>query len=339
MRKVSCLLLILLGLTSGICFIELLLRLLGTDIGHLPAPYESTRMVFREPFTENSLTGWQLKPGNYQLSLGGRGRSTRVAIGPGNSRSTRNAGGLLFDGKSRILFIGDSYVFGEGLDDSETLPWKTQERHPDRNVINHAVGGYGTCQALLRLQQLQESLRNGDIVVYGLNEFHEERNTADPRLDYWVAIGSPSHKSGYPRCSLVNNRVTRKDPKAWTIALPFTGRSAVSRVLTDAWLSLEALPAMTQQRRLTDMLLENMRDVSGAHQASLVVILMDLSAEALTHYRTTLDELGIDYIDGSASARMPELKLPDGHPNSEATEIWAGQLGDYLSTSHGPQRH
>ena len=231
----------------------------------------------------------------------------------------------------KIVFIGDSFTFGEGLDDEETLPWRLQESLPDRNVINHGVGGYGTCQAMLRLSQLQPSLSDGDIVVYGLSAFHEERSTADPRQDYWVALSSPNYQSGYPRCSLKGDEVVREDSKEWTPLMPLTGLSVISRLVTDARLRALAAESLKNKRELTYALIAKMRDISTARGATLIVLLQDVPPDAKEDYRRFLVRSGISYLDGTEITQRQDLKLPDGHPGPQMTQQWANQLRTFLS--------
>jgi hypothetical protein len=50
--------------------------------------------------------------------------------------------------ESFLLFFGDSNVFGEGLSQTETLPYYTGEVAPGYRVYNYGVPGYGPSQAL-----------------------------------------------------------------------------------------------------------------------------------------------------------------------------------------------
>ncbi|NLF25072.1 MAG: hypothetical protein GX589_05370 [Deltaproteobacteria bacterium] len=323
--------LVIFGLVLALFAAEGIFRLCGMSAGVPPVPYESSKFVFRAPYAGNSLTGWQLKPGNYQLLQGGRDRAVKISINPDASRVTRKENTAYSRAISKIICIGDSFIFGEGLDDEETLPWRLQELLPDRNVINHGVGGFGTCQTMLRLSQLRELLSHGDIVVYGLSSFHEERNTADPRQDYWIAISSPNHQSSYPRCRKNDNQIVREDSKVWEIIMPLTGRSVLSKIFTDAWLSVLAIRSVQNQRELTFSLLEKMKDISAARGASLIVLLQEFPSDAAIDYQKFLDRSAINYVDGTDIAYRHHLKLPDGHPGSEMAELWAKKLSVFLS--------
>lgn len=84
-------------------------------------------------------------------------------------------------GVRRILLIGDSYTWGERtwsaeLRDEDTIGSYLQRDMPTAEVMNLAVSGYGSDQALLRLEQI--GLRYApDVVVLGIFTEDLDRNT------------------------------------------------------------------------------------------------------------------------------------------------------------------
>lgn len=311
---------------------EILLRLLGECPAMSPVPYEPSKFAFRAPFKESALTGWDLRPGKFRLLLGQRGRPSTISVNDDGSRVTGSQEPPPSSDARKILFIGDSFIFGEGLDDEETLPWHLQERLPSRQVLNYGVGGFSTCQSLYRLKQIEAMLHTEDIVIHGLSSFHEERNTADPRFDYWVALSSPSRRSFYPKCTLKNGRLERLDSTPWNILVPFTGRLVLSKVLTEAWLTVLSSKNQREQQNVTDALLKEMKSTAGRHSAQLLILFQELSPEDLIHYTELMKVEGIPFLDGSAVTHNQELKLPDGHPGPEMTKMWAEQLKQYILT-------
>jgi len=78
-----------------------------------------------------------------------------------------------------IAVTGCSFTFGFGLQDRDTWPWILQERLPDYRVVNLAVNGYGTDQALLAAER--EVARPGSrvqAVVLAFGDFQIDRNSA-----------------------------------------------------------------------------------------------------------------------------------------------------------------
>jgi len=84
--------------------------------------------------------------------------------------------------KLRILFLGDSFTFGDEVSDNETYPHYLQELLPDAEIINMGVHGYGHDQMLLYLKQ--EGIKyKPDIIILGYMSCDEDRNVLSFR-DY-----------------------------------------------------------------------------------------------------------------------------------------------------------
>lgn len=83
---------------------------------------------------------------------------------------------------TRIVAVGDSYTFGQCVEDDETWPAVLERVLPDSEVLNLGVMGYGQDQALLRMR------RDGlpyapDVVVFGFHPSNVRRNVLSFR-DY-----------------------------------------------------------------------------------------------------------------------------------------------------------
>jgi hypothetical protein len=91
--------------------------------------------------------------------------------------------------KPGIWIYGCSYTWGWAVNDQDTFPWLIQQRYPEYDVRNYAIGGYGNVHALL---QLRDELSHGKkplIAVFGYNSFHLPRNVAAPsRIKEFQAI-------------------------------------------------------------------------------------------------------------------------------------------------------
>jgi hypothetical protein len=97
-----------------------------------------------------------------------------------------------------ILFFGDSFVFGEGVQDHETLPFYVSEMAPSYRVYNYGFSGYGPQQMLAKLQSddlAQEVAATEGLVIYVFIDAHVERaigsmyvyNTWGDRMPYYVS--------------------------------------------------------------------------------------------------------------------------------------------------------
>jgi hypothetical protein len=65
----------------------------------------------------------------------------------------------------RILVLGDSFAFGEGIDLRERFDTRIAAAHPEWSFVNQGVMGYGTDQQLLAAAERLSELRAGDVVV------------------------------------------------------------------------------------------------------------------------------------------------------------------------------
>jgi len=80
-----------------------------------------------------------------------------------------------------LFFFGDSFVFGEGLNDDDTLPWITQEQAGARwRVLNFGFHGYGPHQMLAaiesgRVRRVAGTCPGRQIVVLQYSEQHVGR--------------------------------------------------------------------------------------------------------------------------------------------------------------------
>ena len=77
--------------------------------------------------------------------------------------------------KIRILTIGDSFTFGEEVNNNQTFPFYLQEILPNTEVINLGVCGYGHDQMYLYLKE--EGIKyNPDFVILGFVNADIKRN-------------------------------------------------------------------------------------------------------------------------------------------------------------------
>jgi hypothetical protein len=123
-------------------------------------------------FDADESLGISLRPGRYRIKeqLGPKRHEFVITITDKGMRATS-----YFPGQSdrRLFMAGDSSMFGWALNDEQTIPWLTQARLPNFEVLNLSLTSYSPVQTLLRLQQLAPRLGPNDIVVV---EYHELSN-------------------------------------------------------------------------------------------------------------------------------------------------------------------
>ena len=117
-------------------------------------------------------TGWTPRPG-FRGQANGRGAPltfTEAGLRGGVEVPTARV-----PGRRRIVVIGDSFTFGEGVGDDEAYPALLERRLADTDVLNLGVHGYGHDQAVLRYEALGARYRP-DVVVLGFVAEDAHRN-------------------------------------------------------------------------------------------------------------------------------------------------------------------
>ncbi|MGQ0735472.1 MAG: GDSL-type esterase/lipase family protein [Acidobacteriota bacterium] len=125
-------------------------------------------------------------PGYYGLRAGFRGRVTnRTEF---DHEVVINSQGLRNDelapkkaGTVRILFLGDSFTFGVGVEQEDSFPARVQAELATRGIpieaVNAGVPGYGTAEQATWLER-RPDLLDSDLVVLGVfvgNDLHDAK--------------------------------------------------------------------------------------------------------------------------------------------------------------------
>ena len=95
----------------------------------------------------------------------------------------------------RLLFTGDSSMFGWGLNDEQTIPWLLQSRMPNDEVLNLSLNSYSTIQALVQLSSAEPKLGPDDTVILLYHPVTTDFNVSalqrleDLRVGYELQLG------------------------------------------------------------------------------------------------------------------------------------------------------
>lgn len=116
----------------------------------------------------DSLLGWTLDKSLDSVDMGTWWVNS-------NSKGARGKKEYDTSGAKKIVFIGDSFTFGECVNDHQTIPFYLDEFLQQYDVINLGVHGYGNDQQLLKLKK-EGFQYQPDIVILGLVEDDFVRN-------------------------------------------------------------------------------------------------------------------------------------------------------------------
>jgi len=233
--------------------------------------------------------GWGLRPGRWDFAGRTIAANSRGIRGGSEYAAGRRPGVL------RIVVMGDSFTFGEGVADDETFPSRLQARlGPGVEVLNLGVHGYGHDQMLIRLRE--EGLRyEPDLVVLGYYADDVSRNAlafrdyAKPRFvlrdGSLVLTGSPVPTPG---------QVLARE----------IFRSHLKELVAMAWRSLHPqVRPSADEVRLTAAILDAMRRTAESRGARFLIVDLPPVAEIALPGETGPSEAWI--VDHAHSRGLP----------------------------------
>ncbi len=303
-RRVFLALAVLLGAVVAALAVEGLYRL--TRLGGLSP---TTHPAYVE---HDDLLGWRYRPGS-------RARHASADFDVAVEINAEGFRGPEWPARSPdrplVLVLGDSFAFGWGVEEAESLTGLLRAQHPEWDVRNAAVAGYGTDQELLLLRNLRPRLRPDAVVcVFCPNDLQEN-------------VVASAYGRRKPRFALRDGDLALAETPG---PAPWLGR------VSYAWLALrKLLDARTAAARardleaewaVTEALYRRMRDELGGRP--LVVVsdaprLRDLAA----------GEKGMHHVDAGALLAGPgEFTFAhDGHWTAMAHRRVAEAVGQAVT--------
>ncbi|HXV42487.1 MAG TPA: GDSL-type esterase/lipase family protein [Anaerolineae bacterium] len=315
------------------CIMLLLVELLA----RLFVPQWTPDTAHRNFWAYDDLLGWVHKP-NRQGTFEQIDFSVNVSI---NSDGLRDKEYPLArtQGKKRLLVLGDSFGWGFGVENDEIFSELLEKRHPDWEIINASVSGYGTDQQLLYLKQRGMQYQP-DVVLLLFhpndvaNNSHSEQyvhNKARFQLmdGELVLTNYPVPKPSFRQRAfqyIVGNTY-------------FFGRLyRVSNLIESQWRPARAAPAVKKDNRadymLTTELLLTLNDLVKQNGAQLVVVSVPISNKSLKNLlRDTLQAAEIPYLpldEALANSPEPVTFEHDEHWNPAGHKIVATTIENFL---------
>jgi lysophospholipase L1-like esterase len=147
---------------------ELLLRVVSPASLSVPVTDLAEFIQFHPRF------GWTNRPGAHGRLRFGNEFDNAIRISPKGFRD-HDLPYARRPGTFRVLALGDSYTFGQGVEAEEAWPKVLEKRlGPRAEVLNAGVSGWGTAQELLWLEEEGIRYRPDEVVVaFYLNDFYD----------------------------------------------------------------------------------------------------------------------------------------------------------------------
>lgn len=116
-------------------------------------------------FRADPQTGWSNTPHLETSLVNAAGERWSIRTDENGQREIANNPG----GGRRLLILGDSLAFGEGIDIDDRFDVRMLASLPDVRIINTSTSGHGTDQEYVAFRNWRHVLRNGDTVLIVLN--------------------------------------------------------------------------------------------------------------------------------------------------------------------------
>ena len=302
--------------------IEILLRYRGPDVYRRSSPgmHAAKVAVWAEPDAELGWTltrspEWGRKGVPYRINRQGFRNSEDFDSLPAKTSSRR-----------RLVVLGDSFAFGVGLQEHETLPaYLGQQLGPQWEIFNLGVPGYGIDQMVLSYEKYRSALQP-DIVVLvfiddDINRVFEAFRTAE-------GLPKPSFK-------LVQGSLIARQAEKENSFDRLLYRSRIANVFYARWY------ARRESIRISEAFLRRLAAATSRRRERLVVVrypmLEHLEGKAVYpayRFQDVLTPLGVTYVEPFDELRRtgdPHALYFVGHqhPTAEGNRRVAEVLRSY----------
>jgi len=276
--------------------------------------------------------GWALIPDLDRDRRTGSGERWNVRT---NGRGFRSLDeDLRPEAARRVLILGDSFAFGEGVRLEDRFDSRLAELHPDWSIVNQGVMGYGPDQQLIAARSDIAKLREGDLllIVSYVNDFFDLlRRDHSGRAKPWFELQDGELVAHPPRIGLIE----RIRDRSYLLARAFRALEDPSPKLTlgDARTSGHLYRRLIQSET-TDAVARGVSVLIAYHGRSFddtwhptVKLAVD---QALRRSCSTQGISCVD-LDSDLMGSSDRPFQPDGHWNARGNAIVAERLARVLA--------
>ncbi len=301
--------LILLSIIISIFFIEILLRINNQGPwGQLNI--ERDDPTFNKP---HQILGWVPKEGKYKFQpFSEEGEKFEINILNDGSRKVASKE---IETNNELIFLGGSITFGWGVNDDQTFVSKLQNMINNYRIKNFAVGGYGTYQSFLRLEEILSKKSDTKIVVAIYVPHHSLRNIGD---EFWLRTLTKHSKKGYielPYASTNENQdLVRHEPISY-IKTPLKDKLAISNKIAKRIMKYKLSDNEKNRYLVTNSVFKEMSNITKEKNIKLIIVNISNNEKALNPYLKTFNKNKIDYFSCNIETTDDLTIKGDGHPN------------------------
>lgn len=276
--------------------------------------------------------GIALKPGKFSIILNNAVHFNATHTADFQRYTPRNAPDSI---QKTVSFLGCSFTYGYGVNDTETFVAEMQREHPEWLLENQGVIGYGTVQSLLQLQTLIDKGET-DAVLLNFSSFHFMRNSLSQ-------IYRKNLKLGYAHSSEPVDSIMSIAKFPFISSCNCDPQYASWAKMHDNWIGREYLASVNWVQTLTEQywdskldevalttcLFEKMQDLCQEANISFGIVCLDATAEtkALHTNLPNLPWLDVNFnFEDSTKTFLPH----DSHPNAVGHHLIADKIDPFL---------
>ncbi len=231
------------------------------------------------------------------------------------------------------FFFGGSFVFGEGVNDNETLPSFFARMNKEIMVRNYGFHGYGTHQSLVALREviLKDSIvvdgAHGDFYYLFIPD-HINRVIGNARWDtkgpyYYLNEGNLQHGGTIEDLHLLYSRWNRAIRLIWLNSKLY-GKFFYGKTISKER-NLNLITAIIQE-------MKNLAE-SGGHDFTVLFEYQPDRKELIESIKKELDMNGVRFVDLKEAlpvARQPLYLKNDPHPGPKYYQLVAKHLTECI---------
>jgi hypothetical protein len=220
----------------------------------------------------------------------------RTIVAVHNSRGFREVEPVAGGDKPRILFLGDSYLWGYDAEVAERFTDKLQAKHPEWAVFNCGISGYGTDQEFLLLQRFYDEFKPDLVFLV----FTTENDDADNHWNFrHESYYKPYYTTNEHGLELHGVPVPRSE-RAIFLGHPVLFRSYVVRLFVRAYSKLTTPPRIHVPSP-TFAIIQEMQKYLTARGSLIAVGL----TRKYPRMQVFLSQNGISHLDFDAAEQYP----------------------------------
>jgi hypothetical protein len=235
------------------------------------------------------------------------------------------------DDRPRLLILGDSFAFGEGVELADRFDTLIQERIPQLSVINLGVMGYGPDQQLIRARPWKSDLRPGDVLLlltYGNDYYDLARTRHGGRSKPWIEDAGDRLIVHEPAIDFFDH--LRDRSYLFTLLTRSVAQLGASEHTQERLESVDELYRKWVVQEVEDLVARGVRVVIAHHGDAVLELPFDVDAMFARVCPAVSGCLALD--EALADHPRGEVFLADGHWAPGGHRIAAEQIGSYLET-------